>query len=206
MQKKRYLYRERKAEQRTAFVEQIKLIEPHNRVYVDEAGIEDTLDYAYGWSLRGTGCPGERLGHRTQRISLIAAWCQANVLAPLTFEGYCHSLLVETWFEECLLPVLRREQVVILDTAWFHRKAHLARLLAKVGCTLLALPPYSPDLNRIEPLWNTLKQRIPLQVDASLNFGHKVDAAFCSLSPFIRYNWYNTFTKIPRMPHRLRRG
>lgn len=154
---------------------------PENRVYIDEAGVEDTLDYAYGWSLRGTRCFGERLGHRTQRISIIATWCAGKVLAPLTFEGYCDSLLVETWFEKCLLPVLRRGQVVILDNASFHRKAYLTQLLARVGCRLLALPPYSPDLNRIEPLWHTLKQCIRLRVDPSLAFWDKVDAAFCSL-------------------------
>lgn len=162
-------------------MEQLALIAPENRVYVDEAGVEDTLDYVYGWSLRGMRCPGERLGHRTQRISMIAAWCQGKVLAPLTFEGYCDSALVEAWFEKVLLPVLRRGQVVILDNASFHRKAHLSQLLEKVGCTLLALPPYSPDLNRIEPLWNTLKQHIRLRVDSSLGFWDKVDAAFCSL-------------------------
>lgn len=148
---------------------------------MDEAGVQDTLDYAYGWSVRGTRCFGERLGHRTQRISMIAAWCQGEVLAPLTFEGYCDSLLVETWFEKCLLPVLRRGQVVILDNASFHRKAQLIGLLEQVGCRLLALPAYSPDLNRIEPLWNTLKQHICLRVDSSLAFWDKVDAAFCSL-------------------------
>ena len=44
-----------------------------DRVYVDEAGVDDTLDYAYGWSLKGTRCVGERLGHRTQRGASHAA-------------------------------------------------------------------------------------------------------------------------------------
>ena len=115
------------------------------RVYVDEAGVEDTLSYAWGWSARGERCPGERLGHRTQRISLVAAWCQdatgvGQVLAPLTFEGYCVSELVETWFEQVLCPVLRAGQVVLLDNASFHRQDVLRGLLEVVGCTLLPLP------------------------------------------------------------------
>ncbi len=101
---------------------------------MDEAGVEDTLDYAYGWSLRGTRCWGEKLGHRTQRVSMVAAWCQGAVLAPLTFEGYCDSVLIETWFEQFLCPVLRPGQVVILDNASFHRKERLGQLLAGVGC------------------------------------------------------------------------
>ena len=130
-QKKSYLYGERRSEERQAFAQQIATIAPEDRVYLDEAGVADTLDYAYGWSLKGTRCGtrcrGERLGHRTQRVSMIAAWCQGQVLAPMTFEGYCHSVLGETWCEQFLLPVLRRGQVVILDNASFHRKKHWQR-------------------------------------------------------------------------------
>ncbi len=125
---------------------------------MDEAGMDDTLNYAYGWSEKGTRCMGERLGHRTQRVSMAAAWCCGQVLAPLTFEGYCDSALIEAWFEQMLCKELRTGQVVILDNASFHRHARLRDLLAQVGCSLLPLPSYSPDLNKIEPLWNTLKR------------------------------------------------
>ena len=162
-------------------MQQIAAIAPGNRVYLDEAGVEDTLDYAYGWSLKGMRCLGERLGHRTQRVSMAAAWCQGQVLAPLTFQGYCDSELIETWFVQELCPVLRPGQVVILDNASFHRHEVLRQLLEGVGCTLLPLPTYSPDLNKIEPLWNSIKNYIRLHCDPHLPFRQKVDAAFGSL-------------------------
>ena len=95
------------------------------RVYLDEAGVEDTLDYAWGWSPKGTRCMAQKRGHRTQRVSMIAAWCQGEngqgqVLAPFTFEGYCDSVLVETWLAQFLLPTLRAGQVVILDLSLIH--------------------------------------------------------------------------------------
>jgi transposase len=152
-----------------------------DRVYVDEAGVEDTLDYAYGWSLKGTRCWGEKLGHRTQRVSMAAAWCAGEVVAPLTFQGYGDSALIEAWFEQQLCPALRPGQVVILDNASFHRKERLRRMVASNGCSLLPLPAYSPDLNKIEPLWNTIKNHIKLHADPTLSFQQKVDAAFCSL-------------------------
>jgi transposase len=140
--------------------------------------VDDTLSYAYGWSPKGTRCWGQRLGHRTQRISMVAAWCQGQVLAPLTFEGYCHSALVEAWFETQLCPALRPGQVVILDNASFHRHERLRPLLASVGCSLLPLPAYSPDLNQIEPLWHTLKSRIAHATQQYPSFREAVDAAF----------------------------
>ena len=147
-------------------------------MYVDEAGVEDSASYAWGWSARGERCPGERLGHRTQRVSMAAAWCCGEVLAPLTFEGYCDSALIEAWFETQLCLALRPGQVVILDNATFHRHQVLRGLVKEVGCTLLPLPAYSPDLNRIEPLWNTLKRKIELDANSYPSFHHKVDAAF----------------------------
>lgn len=145
---------------------------------MDEAGVEDTLSYAWGWSAKGERCWGERLGHRTQRISIVAAWCGGKLFAPLTFEGYCDSALIEAWFEQQLCPLLRPGQVVILDNAAFHRHGVLGALLAAVDCTLLPLPAYSPDLNKIEPQWNMLKRKMARDEKVYPAFWDKVDAAF----------------------------
>lgn len=153
-------------------------IAPHNRVYVDEAGVDDTLCYPYGWSQRNTRCGGQRLGHGTTRVSMAAAWCGGEVLAPLTFEGYCDAPLIEAWFAQQLVKELRPGQTVILDNASFHRVEPLRALLAQVQCYLLPLPPYSPDLNAIEPLWNQIKHKIMLDTKSHPSFRHKVDAAF----------------------------
>lgn len=112
---------------------------------------------------------------------MIAAWCKGEVFAPMTFTGYCDSRVVETWFERVLLPTLQSGQTVILDNASFHRRAKLQALLEPLGCRLLPLPPYSPDLNRIEPLWNQIKALIKHHPDPNRLFRDKVDDAFCSL-------------------------
>ena len=41
-------------------------------------------------------------------------------------------------------------QVVILDNADFHRSKKTEELIESVGCRVIFLPPYSPDLNPIE--------------------------------------------------------
>lgn len=159
-------------------MKQLAQISVADRVYVDEAGVDDTLAYPYGWSERGTRCFGERLGHRTCRVSMAAALCQGQVLAPLTFEGYCDAPLIEAWFSQQLIHELRPGQVVILDNASFHHKERLKAILATVGCTLLPVPRYSPDLNDIEPLWNSLKSKISHHRHLYPNFREAVDAAF----------------------------
>jgi len=147
------------------------------RVYVDQCGLNNTLCYAWGWSRKGTRCPGVRLGHRTERVSVMAALCAGHLLAPLTFTGSCDAALVEAWVEQQLLPVLQEGQVVILDNASFHRHTKLRDLLARKNCTLLPLPPYSPDLNEIEHHWSPLKTRVALDTNTYPCFHDKVDAA-----------------------------
>lgn len=49
---------------------------------------------------------------------------------------------------------------MILDNATFHHGGRVAQLIESVGCRLVHLPPYSPDLNRIEKCWAWLKSRI----------------------------------------------
>ncbi len=84
---------------------------------------------------------------------MIAAYCQRQLMAHFTLEGACNRIVFETWLETCLVPVLEPGQVVILDNATFHHGGRIEALIESAGCRLLYLPPYSPDLNRIEKCW-----------------------------------------------------
>ena len=129
---------EKHAPTRAQFGEEVSHIAPSKRVYVDQCGLDNTLVCAYGWSPKGKRCPGIRLGHKTARVSVMAALCQGQLIAPLTFTGSCDAALVEAWMEQHLLPLLSEGQVVILDNASFHRKAPLRALLATQKLHLVA--------------------------------------------------------------------
>lgn len=74
--------------QRQAFLAQLQAYSAEQLVDVDEAGVDDTDDYAYGWCAQSERFEALKLGHRTQLISMIAAWCDRQVVAPMTFTGY----------------------------------------------------------------------------------------------------------------------
>jgi transposase len=158
--KKTYGYRERDALKRAEFLETLADIEPSRRVYVDESGMDQREDYGYGWCEAGQRFEALKSGRRGGRINMIAAYCGCDLLAPFTVEGSCNRTIFETWIETCLVPNLQRNQVVILDNATFHHGGRITELIEAAGCQLLYLPPYSPDLNRIENCWAWLKSRV----------------------------------------------
>jgi transposase len=62
------------------------------------------------------------------------------------------------WVEQFFGPTLIPGQVVVMDNASFHKHRRTTELVAAAGCSLLYLPPYSPDLNPIEKFWAHLKR------------------------------------------------
>ena len=82
------------------------------------------------------------------------------------------------WLKDCLLPQLNPEEVIVIDNASFHKSAYIEELVAEAGCELWYLPPYSPDLNKIEHWWFVLKNWMWQRWDEFETFRDCVDAAF----------------------------
>ncbi len=122
-------------------------------------------DYGYGYSLRGERFHDLKSGRRIGRVNMIAALCGQQLLAPFTIEGACNREVFETWLETCLIPTLTPGQKLVIDNATFHKGGR--PLATSSGCRLVVayLPPYSPDLNRIEKCWSWLKSRIRKQLE-----------------------------------------
>jgi len=145
---------------------------------VDETGCDDRLQREYGWSERGQPCVDHRVGHASERFSVVSAWHKGSgLVAPLSFSGTCHRRLFELWLRVMLSPTLRKGQVVILDNARFHRQKAVQRILKRIGCRALFLPAYSPDLNLIETQWNSFKTRVCTRRLHGMNLKNAVDAA-----------------------------
>ena len=48
----------------------------------------------------------------------------------------------------------------------FHKSQRTRELIESVGCKLIFLPPYSPDLNPIEKFWANMKRWIKDQISS----------------------------------------
>ena len=67
--------------------------------------------------------------------------------------------------ETCLIPSLKPGQKLVIDNATFHKGGRIEELVRAAGCEVWYLPPYSPDLNKIERCWSWLKSRIRKGLD-----------------------------------------
>jgi transposase len=57
------------------------------------------------------------------------------------------------YVERILAPALRPGGVVVMDNLGSHKVAGVREAIEAAGASLLYLPPYSPDLNPVEPGW-----------------------------------------------------
>jgi transposase len=75
----------------------------------------------------------------------------------VTTDGPTDTLIFEAYIREALCPTLRPGDVVIMDNLSPHKGAPALAQIAEVGAEVRFLPPYSPDLNPIEPMWSKVK-------------------------------------------------
>jgi len=126
----------------------------------------------------GSRAYGEISGKRVSRTTLIAGYVRGGFIAPFRFKGYTNTAVFNQWVERCLVPDLKKGQVVILDNARFHKSKETVDLIESAGCRVLFQPPYSPDLNKIEPMWANIKERLRSFYDNKKTFYQNLDYHF----------------------------
>jgi transposase len=90
----------------------------------------------------------------------VAAVTPTGLQAPMTLLGALDSDAFAVYVREILRPTLTPGAIVILDNLSVHKRADIRALFDAAGCTLIFLPPYSPDFNPIELIFSKLKTRL----------------------------------------------
>jgi transposase len=157
--KKEPKYKRRSEEARKVFIDFINQISPSNLVYCDEMGVSNNITTLYGWSEKGKRSYAEQIGFATEKVNIVAGYIQGTkeLIAPLEHSGNMDKALFNQWICEHLCPALTKGQHVIMDNASIHKDIKVKEAIEKVGCTLVYLPTYSPDLNPIEHCWANFK-------------------------------------------------
>ena len=110
-----------------------------------------------GWNPRGERLVSDApMGH-WETVTFIAGLRKTGVVAPMLIKGAMNGEAFLAYIEQCLVPTLKRKDIVVADNVPFHKVAGVEEAIQVAGASLRYLPPYSPDLNPIELLFHPLK-------------------------------------------------
>jgi transposase len=126
--------------------------------YFDEAGFSLTPSVPYGWQNIGENV--ELPSAYSPRINVTGLLNPTKQeLVSWTFQGIIDSDVVISVFDD-FAQNLTKKTWIILDNAPFHCSEKIMEKIeywGKNNLFLYYLPPYSPQLNRIERLWKFMK-------------------------------------------------
>lgn len=128
-------------------------------IFLDETAVHPHMCVRYGRSRRGQRVVFYRK-RRGQRYTLIAAM---GINGPVAKHLVKAGMKREDWarfLARELLPVLPQGSVLVMDNLKLHKEEWASHLIKAYGCAVLYLPPYSPETNPIELMFNVLKAKL----------------------------------------------
>jgi transposase len=93
-------------------------------------------------------------------ITFVAALRHDKMVAPMVVDGPMTGEMFLAYIKQCLVPVLRREDVVVMDNLGAHKVSGIREAIETARATLRYLPQYSPDLNPIENAFSKFKTHL----------------------------------------------
>src|ERR1700738_3452389 len=145
------------ARARRRWIREQGFLDPAHLVFIDETAVTTNMLRLNGWNPRGVRLVSDApMGH-WDTVTFIAGLRQTGVVAPMLIKGAMNGEAFLAYIEQCLVPTLKRRDIVVVDNVPFHKVAGGEEAIQAVGASLRYLPPYSPDLNPIELLFHPLK-------------------------------------------------
>lgn len=126
-------------------------------VFFDESGVNTIMARLYGRCLQGRRLVGSAPAGYYRTCTLMSAIRLDGVVAPMLLDGPVNGQTFACYMEQCLVPALRPGDILILDNLPAHKSVRVTEAVEGAGCTLVYLPPYSPDFNPIENMWSKVK-------------------------------------------------
>jgi transposase len=145
------------ARARRRWIREQGLLDPAHLVFIDETAVSTNMVRLYGRGPRGVRVVDRVPQGTWKTITFVAALRHDKMVAPMMVDGPMTGEMFLAYIEQCLLPTLNRNDIVVMDNLRAHKAARIREAIASARATLRYLPQYSPDLNPIEMVYSTLK-------------------------------------------------
>ena len=133
------------------------LLDPARLVFIDETAVSTNMVRPNGWNPRGERLVGDVPMGNWKTLTFIAGFRQTGIVAPMVINGAMNGEAFLAYVKQCLVPTLKRRDIVVVDNVSFHKVAGVAEAIQAAGASLRYLPPYSPEFNPIELVFHPLK-------------------------------------------------
>jgi len=133
------------------------MFDPARLVFIDETAVSTNMVRLRGRAPRGVRVIGTVPLGAWETITFVAALRHNKMNAPMVVEGAMTGEMFLAYVEQCLVPTLRRNDIVVMDNCRVHISPAIREAIEKSGATLRYLPKYSPDLNPIELPYSKFK-------------------------------------------------
>jgi len=145
------------ARARRRWIREQGLLDPAHLVFIDETAVSTNMVRLYGRGPRGERVIGDVPQGTWKTITFVAALRHDKMVAPMVFDGPMTGEMFLAYVEHCLVPTLKRNDIVVIDNLRAHKVAGVREAIETARATLRYLPQYSPDLNPIEMSFSTFK-------------------------------------------------
>jgi transposase len=133
------------------------MFDPSRLVFIDETSANTKMVRLSGRCARGERLVGRVPQGHWKTITYVSALRRNGMKAARTVDGSMTGKKFLDYVEKCLVPILKRKDIVVIDNLPAHKAAGIREAIEARGATLRYLPQYSPDLNPIEMPFSKLK-------------------------------------------------
>jgi transposase len=126
-------------------------------VFIDETWATTAMTRTRGRAPRGQRLVASVPHGHWKTSTFVAALRYDGITAPCVIDGAMNGEFFLAYVEQFLAPTLKAGDSVIMDNLSSHKIAGVEQAITARGAQLLYLPPYSPDLNPIEPAFAKFK-------------------------------------------------
>jgi transposase len=155
--KKSFRATEQDPVKRAAWWETVGTLCAQDLVFVDESSATIRLTRLYARAPRNKRAVGRVPRNHGRATTVVTALSPTGLQASHTCIGALNAETFLGYVRDVLCPTLRLGQIVTLDNLTIHKGPDVRRVSEAAECTLLFLPPYSPDFAPIELAFAQIK-------------------------------------------------
>lgn len=141
---------------RKAFSDTILKMKSSDLIFLDETCINEKSNLSmFGYSKKGTNIHLPICSLYGKKSNILMAMTEKSILDFNISNSAYNSATFITFLEKLCLK--NPNKVIVCDNVAFHKTKTVLEVVKKYNCSMLFLPPYSPNMNPIENIFSKLK-------------------------------------------------